>query len=139
MDDDFFDQEPMMTNKIGYDAGIHLPTQLYCGVLNSLPKGCLLLSIMDIWEFNSTLIKSQTKEDIINKFNSANLSPTLGHPMNFSELLGGITRDEKGRIVGAKVVKTQWMVYINFTKVNMDEMGNDAGTADWVRQLKHAA
>ncbi|XP_001601232.1 NPC intracellular cholesterol transporter 1 [Nasonia vitripennis] len=131
MDDSFFDKEPVMSNKIGYDAGIHLPTQLYCGVLNSLPKGCLLLSIMDIWEFNSTLIKSQTKEDIINKFNSVNISPTLGHPINFSELLGGITKDQNGRIVSAKVVKTQWMVYINFTKVNMDEMGNDAGTADW--------
>lgn len=122
-----------MTNKTGYDPGIHLPTQLYCSVLNSLPKGCLLLSIMDIWEFNSTLIKSQTKEQIVQKINSVNLSPTLGHPMNFSELLGGIKRDSKGRIISAKVVKTLWMVYINFTEVNMDEMGNDAGTADWVK------
>ena len=122
-----------MTNKTGYDAGVHLPTELYCGILNSLPKGCLLFSIMDIWEFNSTLIKSQTKEQIVKKFNSATNSPTLGHPMNFSELLGGITRDERGRIVKAKFVKTQWTVYINFTVVNFDEMGNDAGTADWVR------
>jgi Niemann-Pick C1 protein len=122
-----------MPNKIGYDLGVHLPPKLYCDVLNSFPKGCLLLSIMDIWDFNSTLIRSQTKEEIVNKFNTVNISPTLGHPMNFSELLGGITKDEKGRIIKAKVVKTQWIVYINFTAVNMDEMGNDAGTADWVR------
>ncbi|XP_058809233.1 NPC intracellular cholesterol transporter 1-like isoform X2 [Phymastichus coffea] len=130
--DDFFDEEPtVMINKTGYDPGVHLPTDMYCRVINSLPQGCLLYNILDIWEFNSTLIKSQTKEQIIEKFNSVHISPTLGHPMNFSQLLGGVVTDDKGRIVSAKVVKTQWMVHINFTEANMDEMGNDAGTADW--------
>lgn len=112
---------------------VHVDSDLYCGVMNSLPQGCLLFSILDIWEFNSTLIKSQTKEQIVDKFNSVHISPTLGHPMNFSQLLGGTVTDSKGRIVSAKIVKTQWMVYINFAKANMDEIGNDAGTADWVR------
>ena len=120
-------------NKIGYDPVVHFPASLVCSVLNSLPNGCLLNSIMDIWEYNSTFIESQTKEEIVEKFNSVNISPTLGHPFNFSQLLGGITKDDNGKIIGAKVVKTQWVVYINFTKSNMDEIGNDAGTADWVR------
>lgn len=130
---DLFILDPELSKKKGFDPGVHLPVTIYCAVLNSLSKGCLLLSIMDIWNFDSTLIRSQTKEDIVQKINSVNISPTLGHPVNYSELLGGITRDEQGRIVGAKVVKTQWVVHINFTKIDMNEMDNDAGTADWVR------
>ncbi|XP_011500202.1 PREDICTED: patched domain-containing protein 3-like [Ceratosolen solmsi marchali] len=131
LNDSFFEEDYKMPNQAGYDPGVHFPTKLYCKIFNSFPKGCLLFSIMDIWEFNSTLIKSQTKEQIVNKFNSVDISPTLGHPLNFSQLLGGVTKDDKGRIIKAKVVKTQWIVHINFTEVNMDEMGNDAGTADW--------
>lgn len=125
--------DPVMAQKKGFDLGVHTPVTFYCAILNSLPKGCLVFSIMDIWDFNSTLIRSLSKEEIIDKINSVNISPTLGHPMNYSELLGGITRDEQNRITGAKVVKTQWVVYIDFTKIDMDEMDNDAGTADWVR------
>ncbi|XP_014230059.1 protein patched homolog 3-like [Trichogramma pretiosum] len=137
MDDDFFDNEPTVVNKPGYDAVAHLPPEVFCPIYNSLAKGCLLFSIMDIWEFNSTLIKSQTKEDIVSKFNSVNISPTLGHPLNYSQLLGGITRDEEGRIISAKVVKTQWTVYVNFSLMDMNEMGNDAGTADWSTKEVH--
>lgn len=122
-----------MSQKKGFDLGVHIPVTLYCTVSNNLPKGCLFYSILDIWDFDSNLIRSQTKEDIVQKINSVNISPTLGHPMNFTELLGGIVKDEEGKVISAKVVKTHWMVYINFTKIDMNEMDNDAGTADWVR------
>ncbi|KAJ8669003.1 hypothetical protein QAD02_000262 [Eretmocerus hayati] len=136
--ENFFEEDPMMPNKTGYDPVAHLPTNLYCRVFESLPRGCILFSVMDIWEFNSTLIGLQSKEDIVQKMNSVNISPTLGHPMNFSELLGGVSRDEYGRIYSAKFVKTQWIVHINFTNVNMNEMDNDAGTADWTTKDVYA-
>ncbi|XP_043281988.1 NPC intracellular cholesterol transporter 1-like [Venturia canescens] len=132
-DDDFFDQIPDAHSKGGtFDPSLDLSTDLYCPIVNSLPKGCLLLSILDIWDFDSVLIKNQTQDDIINKFNSAKTSPTLGHPMNFTDLLGGVTRDEGGRVIGATAVETLWMVHINFSDVKMNESGNDAGTADWI-------
>lgn len=93
----------------------------------------MLFSILDLWNFDSDLIRVQTKRDIIHKLNSARLSPTLGHAMNFSELLGGVETDYMGRIVTAKAVKTLWMVHVNFTNIDMGQSGNDIGTADWVR------
>ncbi|XP_015599498.1 NPC1-like intracellular cholesterol transporter 1 isoform X2 [Cephus cinctus] len=132
LDDDFFEQEPeARLNSTKFEPVVYAPTELYCGVLNSLSKACLLFSILDIWDYNSTLIASQTKADIIAKFNSVKVSPTLGHPMNFSELLGGTQSDQNGRIISAKAVQTLWMVHVNFSRVDMDEIGNDAGTADW--------
>lgn len=94
---------------------------------------CVIFSIVDIWNFNSARIEKDSQEQIIEKINTVKNSPTLGHPINFSELLGGITRDERGRIIAATAVKTDLMVHVNFLKVNMDENGNTAGTADWVR------
>ena len=133
MDDDFFEEEPAARmNKTAFEPSVHASSKTYCSIFNSFQKGCLFLSILDIWEFDSNLIKSQTKEDIIIKLNSTLVSPTLGHPMNYTQLLGGISRDESGRIISASAVKTEFMVLVNFSHINMEEMGNDAGTADWV-------
>ena len=59
-------------------------------------------------------------------------SPTLGHPLPFKTLLGGVTFDQNSTIVSAKALLSLYMVHINFSTVNMDEVGNDGGTADWV-------
>lgn len=134
LDSDFFDEEPgARMNKSAFEPSVHAPSKTYCSIFNSFQKGCLLLSILDIWEFDSNLIRSQSKDDIIKKLNSTHVSPTLGHPMNYTELLGGITRNEAGQIISAKAVKTEFIVHVNFSKVDLDKIGNDAGTADWVR------
>ncbi|XP_076246094.1 patched domain-containing protein 3 isoform X2 [Calliopsis andreniformis] len=130
--DDFFDIEPeIQINNTTFEPAVHVNPELYCNVVNNLPKACLVNSIVDIWEFDSSIILQKSKEEIVNDLNKIKASPTLGHPLNFTDLLGGITRDEQGRIIAAKAVKTQWAVHINFSKVDMDNFGNDVGTADW--------
>lgn len=52
--------------------------------------------------------------------------------MNYEKLLGGIVRDPVGDIVSAKSVLSVWVTDVNFTLVDMDEAGNEIGTADWV-------
>ncbi|XP_057324221.1 NPC1-like intracellular cholesterol transporter 1 [Microplitis mediator] len=131
-DDDFFEEEPAArSDKINFDPSVHAPTKVYCDILNNLPTGCLILSILDLWEYNSDLIFNQTKADIIKKINSAEISPTLGHPMNFTELLGGTVTDDTGKIVSAKALKTHWMLHVDFKQINMNDAGNDVGTSDW--------
>ena len=114
------------------DPGVQIPTDIYCNIVSSLQRGCLLQSILDIWEYDSDIIRNQTKEDIIARFNSVTISPTLGHPMNFTDLLGGVKYDDNGRVISATAVKTNWFVHVNFTNIRMNESGNDVGTADWV-------
>ncbi|XP_014479846.1 PREDICTED: Niemann-Pick C1 protein-like [Dinoponera quadriceps] len=129
-DDDLFSK----LNDSTFEPVIHFNTELYCDVLNNLPKSCLIFSILDIWDFDSAKIAEDTTDEIIEKINTVKVSPTLGHPMNFSELLGGITLDERGRIVAATAIKTDMMVHVNFLDVDMDKIGNTAGTADWATE-----
>lgn len=132
--EDIFDDDPFSKmNDSMFEPAVHANINLYCSILNSLPKACLIFSVLDIWDFDSAEIEKDTMDEIIEKINTVKISPTLGHPMNFSELLGGITLDERGRIVAATSLKTNMMVHMNFLNVDMDKIGNMAGTADWVR------
>ncbi|KAK2582155.1 hypothetical protein KPH14_004514 [Odynerus spinipes] len=134
-EDDFFDEEPTeKINETEFEPSVHIDSKMYCYAYNSLPRACLLLSILDIWDYDSNLTMKETKEDIIAKINTVKISPTLGHPINFTDLLGDVTRDETGRIVSAKAIKTQFLLRVNFSNIDMDNFGNDAGTADWATE-----
>jgi len=131
LEDNFFDDD-LSFNKT-FEPAVYINSDIYCSILENLPMNCLLFSILDIWEFDSAKIEKDSMEEIVTKINTIKISPTLGHPMNFSELLGDITLDERGRIIAARAIRTDLMVHISFLNVNMDKIGNIAGTADWVR------
>lgn len=40
-----------------------------CSFLESFNKGCLIKSLLDLWNFSPRKIKRLTKEDIVNKLN----------------------------------------------------------------------
>ncbi|XP_015188505.1 PREDICTED: patched domain-containing protein 3-like [Polistes dominula] len=135
LDNEFFEEEPSLDlNEIVFEPAVHADSGLYCSIYDSLPRACFMYNILDLWEYDSNKINNQTKEDIIMRINTVKVSPTLGHPMNFTDLLGDVTRDHDGRIVSAKALKTQFMVRVNFSNINMDTSGNDAGTADWATE-----
>lgn len=137
MEDNFFDDDvffdDLSSKNITFEPAVHVNSDIYCSIIDSLPMGCLLFSILDIWDFDSAKIEKDSTEEIITKINTVKVSPTLGHAMNFSELLGDITLDERGRIIAAAAIKTDLMVHVKFLNVDMDKIGNIAGTADWVR------
>ncbi|XP_018367720.1 PREDICTED: protein patched homolog 1-like [Trachymyrmex cornetzi] len=133
-EDDFFDDD--LSSKVNktFEPAIHVDSNLYCSIIESLPMSCLLFSILDIWDFDSAKIEKDSTEDIITKVNTVKVSPTLGHAMNFSHLLGDVTLDESGRIIAAGAVRTDLMVHVSFLNVDMDKIGNNAGTADWATE-----
>ncbi|KAL6447550.1 hypothetical protein ACFW04_000040 [Cataglyphis niger] len=132
LSEDFFEDDfTSKVNRTLFEPAIHTDTKFYCDIYNSLPMACLMFSILDIWNFDSAKIEKDSIEEIIAKINTVKVSPTLGHFMNFSELLGGVTLDEKGRIIAATAIKTELMIQIKFVNVDMDKSGNTAGTADW--------
>lgn len=57
----------------------------------------------------------------------------LGRLDSYERLLGGIERNQSGHIVKAKSLQNFWMVNVDYAQVDMDLIGNMAGTADWVR------
>lgn len=133
LEDDFFNTDFASEVNKTFEPAVHVDSNTYCSILESLPLKCFLFSILDIWDFNSTKIENDSQEEIITKVNTIKVSPTLGHAINFSELLGGVTLDERGRIIAAAAVRTGLLAHVKFTNIDMDKTGNIAGTADWVR------
>ncbi|XP_026471686.1 protein patched homolog 2-like [Ctenocephalides felis] len=116
------------TSNIIPDLSATLPIGLYCMIVNSLKLGCLQYNVVDMWKYDLKTIKSLTLDDVLNKLNTTIQSPTLGHPMNYANFLGGVERNTSGHIISAKSILTTWFLNVNFSQVNTDKIGNDAGT-----------
>lgn len=70
------------------------------------------------------------------KFNHFLISPVTGHPINVTQLLGGIEKNETtGEILSASSIMSQWFLYVNFSDVDHSKIGNIAGTEDFVSYL----
>lgn len=52
--------------------------------------------------------------------------------MNYANFLGGVERNTSGLIISAKSILTTWFLNVNFSQVNTDKIGNDAGTENMV-------
>lgn len=133
MEDNFFDDDLTSELNKTFEPAIHVDSNMYCSVIESLPMSCYMHSVLDIWNFDSAKIEKDSIEEIITKVNTVKVSPTLGHAIDFSKLLGNVTLDERGRIIAATAMRTDLMVHVKFKNVDMAKTGNDAGTADWVR------
>nr|CAD7398606.1 unnamed protein product [Timema poppensis] len=126
--EDFFDQsEPDLV----FDPSVILSEDIYCAIVNNLKTACLERSLLEFWEYDPEVLKKITKEDILSALNITTDSPVFGHPMSYTHLLGGIKRNKTGYIVSASSLMMFFLVHVNFSAVNMEESGNDAGTADW--------
>lgn len=44
-----------------------------CSVVNNLPLGCLQNNIVDLWKYNSTIVRGLTEEDILMWVNNVKL------------------------------------------------------------------
>lgn len=137
-DDDLFDEDltvrPIVkTANKPFNPSVDLNPTVYCGIIENLPRGCLLENLLELWNFDEQIIGNLTKDDILNAIDSTAISAYSGHHSNFSELLGDIKRNSSGHIVAASALMSHWFVYLNFSNVDHDNAGNAAGTEDWVR------
>ena len=86
----------------------HLPESLYCNLISESEKRCFEISLLEIWGFNKTKLENLSQEQIIEDVNSAAVSAVFGYRTNFSEMLGGVERDESGKIIKAKASFYIW-------------------------------
>lgn len=131
-DDTFFDNDPVSQTSKPFDPSVDIDPSFYCRILSKLPQECLLVSMLDLWSFNSTIIKNMTREDLIRNIDKTVTSPNTGHPVDYKKTLGGINNDSNGRLSSAEAVLMTWFVFVNFTEShNATDVGNDAGTEEW--------
>lgn len=98
--------------------------------------GCLQRNILELWKFKAKRIEELTKDDIILALNRTKISPYTGHEMNFAHLLGGIVRDDNGKIISATSILSTWFLHVQFSDVDTNKIGNMAGTEDWVSEIR---
>lgn len=115
-----------------FEPSVDVAPFIFCSIVEALPMGCMIQNFLEMWNFDENTIEHLTKQDILNALHSTRFSLTTGHEAHFERLLGGVTRNETGHIVAARGLLTNWMVYVNFSNVNHDKVGNSAGTEDWV-------
>ncbi|KAI8424164.1 hypothetical protein MSG28_002754 [Choristoneura fumiferana] len=114
------------------DPTLWVDEEFYCSFIENFELLCLQYNIVDLFKNDLDLIKNATKHDIVTKVNNAKRNPITGHGYNYTQLLGGISRDESGDIVAAKSLLLTWYTSVNMSAVDLDEVGNLVGTEDWV-------
>ena len=105
------------TKRQSTDWSTYLPRGSYCTLIEQVKLECFEKSLLEIWGYDREVLKFLTKEDIIDAINTVDTSAIFGYPTNFSEYLGGITRDQDGNIIGAKAMTQSWLSKINTDKV----------------------
>ena len=55
-----------------------------------------------MWRYEEELIRSTTQQEIIDAVNLLAKSPWFGYDLDYSGLLGGVTRNASGHIVAAE-------------------------------------
>lgn len=124
------------TNKtdIAFDPSVHWNAATFCRMVDAVDKECYVKSILDLWGHNDRKLAKLTKEEILYKINTNEHSLVLGRLKNYRSLIGGLSFNSSGHIVGAKSLQIIWLADLNFTAIDMDKSGNNAGTADWASE-----
>ncbi|GFR92001.1 patched domain-containing protein [Elysia marginata] len=84
---------------------------------------CVVYSILEIWSYNSTHIRSLTQDQIISDINSVTTSPVYGNAIDVSTYLGTTTTNSSGSVTSAQAAVMTWLT------VDDDEM--EANTESW--------
>lgn len=73
-DDDFYnDTIALNTSNLEFDPSVDLPQSIYCDVINLLDEDCWESNVVEIWNYNSSVIESLTKENIIDVINTKSI------------------------------------------------------------------
>ena len=115
-----------------------LDPDVYCDIVGDLEKKCLQISLLELWRYNEERIMSVTTQEILDTVNNRTFSPWFKYEFDYSNLLGGVTRNSTGHIVAATATEMIWYVSIpeNATKVasqgsGMELLLADQATLDW--------
>lgn len=132
-----------VTRQSGLDWSTYLPRGSYCTLLEQISSECFEMSLLELWGYDHQSLEALTQQEIIDVVNSKNLSAVFGYSKNFTDYLGGITRDENGKIIGAKATIQTFLTKINHDQLingkNIDEFGSgvevDEHVINWEKKF----
>ena len=106
----------------------YLPQEFLCDFTRSIQKECFEKSLLEVWGYDRSLIESLTNEKIVDDVNYVDTSAVFGYPVNFSSYLGGIERNDEGKIIKARATRQVFLTTINFDKIVPGEFIDSFGS-----------
>ncbi|XP_060605204.1 patched domain-containing protein 3-like isoform X1 [Ruditapes philippinarum] len=89
---------------------------------------CRVNSILELWGYNETVIRSLTEDVIFKTVNQDVIqSPLYRNEIDLEKILGGIQRDNESRIISARATTFFWFIKRNDSSV--------ASAEEWEKQL----
>eukprot|EP00092_Neocalanus_flemingeri_P040503 GFUD01044108.1.p1 GENE.GFUD01044108.1~~GFUD01044108.1.p1 ORF type:complete len:1044 (-),score=198.42 GFUD01044108.1:97-3228(-) len=110
------------TPELADEVSLNFYPEPYCSLVDHAPTVCYEESILELWandgdfdEDSENTIVNLTTEEIIESVNTRNLSGIFLREKNFKNVLGDISYNESGHIIGAKVATLTWVGKVNLT------------------------
>jgi len=110
------------TPELADEVSLKFYPEPYCSLVDHTPTVCYEESLLELWanegdfdEESENSIFNLTEEDIIETINTRNMSGIFLREKNFRNVLGDITYNETGHIIGAKVTTLTWVGKVNLT------------------------
>ncbi|MPC17656.1 Niemann-Pick C1 protein [Portunus trituberculatus] len=114
------------------DWSLMVDKRIYNRFYRRMPTACIDISILEMWGYsNATVFATLTDQDVINAINTVNLSSTFSYPMNFKELLSGVTTNSSGHVVAARTALTHMVMQVSTARID-EEVTNQAGLGEAV-------
>jgi hypothetical protein len=101
-------QEDTANDKKKGDKINGLPREIHCDLVQTLKTLCAEYSILELWNYDVSVIRNLTREDIINDLNMVKKSPVTGYEADFLKFLGGKKYNLSGSVVGASSLLIIW-------------------------------
>ncbi|XP_071520862.1 patched domain-containing protein 3-like [Panulirus ornatus] len=114
------------------DWSLAIDKSVYYHFYSRIPTACLELSILEMWGYDSGSFDALTDQDVVNAINTVNMTVTYSYPMNFTEFLGGVTRNSTGHVTGARSAFAQLVMRINREMIDLNAITNSAGLSEEV-------
>ena len=86
-----------------------VPRDIYCDIVETLEDKCGEYSLLEIWNYDKTLISNLTEQDIINAVNTVDESPVFGYPVNYINYLGSVEYNSTGNAITARSIRSVWL------------------------------
>jgi hypothetical protein len=85
-----------------------LPREIHCDLVQTLKTLCAEFSILELWNYDVSVIQNLTRQDIINDLNTVTKSPVTGYDADFLNFLGGKSYNMSGSVIAATSVLIIW-------------------------------
>jgi len=107
-----FDKYRRNGSSVRSDTADSLPRSIFCDLVNTLSTKCGMSSLLEMWRYEGDIIGTTTEQEILEAVNDLTHSPWYGYNTDYTSLLGGVERDQEGRVVRARTALMVWSLTV---------------------------